>query len=101
MNIAADGQVRIARIAGQVVQNPTGSLSSPDVVFTAAGNITIDLETTNIPVGTSLTVRITAPGQVIIAQSTPTDAAGKATATAAVPAGVGTIQAGAEYMPGS
>jgi hypothetical protein len=78
---------------------PDGNTNTPDVVFTAAGNITISLATTNIPVGTPLTVRITAAGQVISAQSTPTDASGNATATITVPAGVGTIQAFATYVP--
>jgi len=78
---------------------PSGNLSTPDVIFTAAGNITISLATTNIPSGTPLTLRITAAGQVITAQSTPTDAAGNATATVAVPGGVGTIQAFATYVP--
>ena len=70
-----------------------------NVTFTAAGNITVNLATTNIPPGTPLTVRITAAGQVITAQSTPTDAAGNATATVTVPGGAGTIQGFATYVP--
>ena len=72
---------------------PSGNTNTPDVISTAAGNITISLATTNIPPATPLTVRVTAAGQVITAQSTPTDAAGNATATLTVPGGVGTIQA--------
>jgi hypothetical protein len=78
---------------------PGGNTNSPDVVFTAAGNVTISLATTNIPAGTSLTVRVTAAGQVVSVQSTPTDASGNATATVTVPSGVGTIQAFATYVP--
>jgi hypothetical protein len=98
--LANAGLIRITSVAGQAVPTPSdGNTNTPDVVFTAAGNITISLATTNIPVGTPLTVRITAAGQVISAQSTPTDASGNATATITVPAGVGTIQAFATYVP--
>src|SRR5205823_8858230 len=63
------GLIRITNVAGQVVPTPPGgNTNSPDVVFTAAGNITISLATTNIPAGTSLTVRVTAAGQVISVQ---------------------------------
>jgi hypothetical protein len=100
LDLATSGLIRITSIAGQVVPNPpSGDTSTPDVTFNAAGNITVNLTTTNIPPGTPLTVRITAAGQVITAQSTPTDAAGNATATVTVPGGVGTIQAFATYVP--
>jgi hypothetical protein len=100
LGLATAGLIRITSVAGQVVPNPpNGNLSTPDVIFTAAGNITISLATTNIPSGTPLTLRITAAGQVITAQSTPTDAAGNAIATVTVPGGVGTIQAFATYVP--
>jgi hypothetical protein len=98
--LAAAGLIRITNVAGQVVPNPpSGNTSTPDVIFTTAGDITVDLATTNIPPGTPLTVRVTAAGQVITVQSTPTDAAGNAAATVTVPAGVGTIQAFATYVP--
>ena len=55
-------------LAIEVVPNPpSGNTITPDVIFTAAGNITVSLATTNIPSGTPLTVRITAAGQVITA----------------------------------
>jgi hypothetical protein len=98
--LANAGLIRITSVAGQVVPTPPGgNTNSPDVVFTAAGNVTISLATTNIPAGTSLTVRVTAAGQVVSVQSTPTDASGNATATVTVPSGVGTIQAFATYVP--
>jgi hypothetical protein len=98
--LANAGLIRITSVAGQVVPTPPGgNTNTPDVVFTAAGNITISLATTTIPPGTPLTVRVTAAGQVISVQSTPTDASGNAMATVTVPAGVGTIQAFATYVP--
>ncbi len=99
-NFLAEGHISIVRVAGLVVQNPGGNTNSPDVVFTAAGDISIDLATTNIPPGTSITVRIAAAGQLITKVVT-TDSAGKATATATVPAGVGTIQASSQFVPAS
>jgi hypothetical protein len=94
------GSIRITDMAGQVVpQPPAGDTNTPDVIFTAAGPVTITLATTNIPTGTPLSVRIAAAGQVITVQSTPTNASGVATATADVPAGVGTVQVFATYVP--
>jgi hypothetical protein len=52
----------------------------------------VNLATTNIPQGTTLTVRVATDGPAITAQ---TDASGSATLT--VPAGFGTIRAYAEY----
>jgi len=91
--------IRITNVAGQAVPaSPSGNTSTPDVTFTAAGNVTIALATTNIPQGTVVTARVTAAGQEVNVQSTPIDAAGNATATATVPAGVGTIQAFASFI---
>jgi hypothetical protein len=89
--------IRITNIAGQVVLSPGGNTASPDVIFTQAGPITVNLATTNIPQGTTLAVRVAADGPAIAAQSTPTNASGNASATLTVPAGFGTIQAYAEY----
>lgn len=92
------GTVRIVNVAGQVVPaNPGGNTNSPDVIFVNSGPIQIALATTNVPQGTVITVRITSSGEVITVQSTPVAADGSATATATVPAGVGTIQAFADY----
>jgi hypothetical protein len=91
------GSIRITSIAGQVVVSPGGSTASPDVIFSQAGQITVNLATTNIPQGTRLTVRVATDGQAITALSNPVDSAGNASATLTVPAGFGTIQAYAEY----
>jgi phage-related tail fiber protein len=76
---------------------PSGDTTNPDVIFTQAGQITVNLTTTNIPQGTTLTVRVATDGEALTAQSTPTDASGNVSATLTVPAGFGTIQAYAEY----
>jgi hypothetical protein len=91
------GSIRITSIAGQVVLSPGGNTASPDVIFSQAGPITVNLATTNIPQGTTLTVRVATDGQALTA-STRTNASGNASATLTVPAGFGTIQAYAEYM---
>jgi hypothetical protein len=92
------GSIRVVSVAGlPVPQPPAGHLNAPDVVFSNPGETTIGLSTANVPVGTVLTVRITAAGQVVTTESTPTDAGGNATARAIVPAGLGTIQAFAEF----
>lgn len=92
------GSIHVASVAGQVVPVlPGGDTSNPDVIFTQAGPITVNLATTGIPQGTTLTVRVASDGDAILADSTPTDASGNASATLTVPAGFGTIQAYAEY----
>jgi len=99
-DVAPRGTIRVASVAGQpVAVPPGGNTSAPDVVFTSAGPVTIGLQTTNIPSGTPLRVRVTARGQVINGTSSPTDPAGNASATLTVPAGLGTIEAYAEYVP--
>jgi hypothetical protein len=93
-------QIRIVSVAGQAVpQPPGGSTIAPDVVFNQAGFVAINLATTNIPMGTVIRVRVTTGGRVLTADSTPTNAAGNAVASLEVPAGVGTIQAFADYVP--
>jgi hypothetical protein len=92
-------RISITGVAGQPVpQPPSGSSVAPDVTFSETGEIQVALETTNVPTGTVLTVRITVQGEVITVESSPTDASGKATAQATVPAGVGTIQAFADFQ---
>jgi hypothetical protein len=89
--------ITIVTIAGQAVPQPPGGLTSvPDVVFAEAGPVDIELSTTNVPPGTEITVRVTAAGQALTTTAT-TDSFGNATATLTVPAGVGTVQAYAEY----
>lgn len=99
-SVVAPAAIRIVSVAGKNVPNPpAGDAAMPDVSFAVPGTITISLATTNIPPSTRLTVRIAAGGQVIEVQSAPTKVDGTTTATATVPAGIGTIQAFAEYLP--
>lgn len=99
---AAQGQLIVSSVAGQnVAQPPTGSLTTPDVVFTAPGQITVTVTATGIPNGTPVRLRITTSGGVIAlpavgAPAVPL-AGGTATFTTTVPAGTGTIQAFADY----
>ena len=82
------------------VQTSGGEIPVPESAeldFAESGPVTINLVSTNVPVGTVLTVRVTARGQVHMVDSSQTDAAGNATATLTVPAGLGTIQAFAEF----
>jgi hypothetical protein len=97
---AANGQLIVSNVAGlPIAQPPTGSLLSPDVVFAQAGQITVTVAATNIPDGTPVTVRITTGAGVINlpATGTVTLSGGTATFNATVPAGLGTIQASAQY----
>ncbi len=99
---SAQGQLIVSSVAGQnVAQPPTGSLTTPDVVFTQAGQITVTVTGTGIPNGTPVRLRITTSGGVIAlpAQGAPavTLSGGNATFTATVPAGTGTIQSFADY----
>lgn len=94
------GMIRITTVDGKPIDDPPGGDTTvPDVVFSKSAAITINLATEQIPRGTRLTVRVAAAGQVFTAISTPTDASGHAAATLNVPAGVGTIEAFAEYVP--
>jgi hypothetical protein len=96
----------IANVAGEAVgANPTGSLLSPDVVFTQTGSITITVNSENIPVGTPVLLRITTVEGVI---NLPDDGqadvtlngSGVASFSTTVPAGLGTVQATAEFTIG-
>lgn len=60
---------------------PGGNTASPDVIFSQAGTITVNLATTNIPQGERLTVRVATDGQVISVLSNLVDSAGNASAT--------------------
>lgn len=92
----------ITQVAGEnVAQPPTGSTSSPDVVFTEAGEVSITVQGSNVPVGTPVSLRITSsqgvlelPGEGEIVTI---GAGGTATFTTVVPQGQGTIQAFAEF----
>ena len=98
----AQGQLIVSSVAGQnVAQPPTGSLTTPDVVFTQAGQITVTVTATGIPNGTRVRLRITTSGGVIALPATGAPAVtlsgGTATFTTTVPAGTGTIQGFADY----
>ena len=92
------GALAITKVAGaNVAPTPTGNQLTPDVVFTAAGPITVEVSATGVPDGTPVRFRIATSTSVI----TPTPvnlAAGKASfSNVTVPAGVGTIQAFADF----
>ncbi|MFT5130358.1 MAG: hypothetical protein ACI8W8_003989 [Rhodothermales bacterium] len=82
------------------VQTSGGELpvkNGSTLIFAEGGPVTVNLATTNIPAGTTLTVRLTGRGQVHSATSSGTDTSGNATADFTVPAGAGSIQAFAEF----
>jgi hypothetical protein len=68
-----DSLFDIVTIDGQPVpQPPSGSTSNPDVVFNRSGTVFINVETTNIPAGTMVNVRVVS-GNVMNIASAPTD----------------------------
>lgn len=97
--------LRIVSVDGEnVAQPPTGNLQTPDVVFTAAGTVTVVVGSDNVPAGTPVRLRITSSGEIISlpaaeAPAITIGADGTASFTATVPAGLGTIQAFAEFTP--
>ena len=88
-----------------VTQPPSGSLQTPDVVFTDDGTVTVVVEAANVPNGTPVTLRITSSGEIItlpvfgdpdiVLAGDPS----QATFSTTVPAGLGTIQAFSEFTP--
>ena len=98
----ANGALNVTSVAGNnVAQPPTGNTNTPDVVFTAPGAVTITVTANGIPDGTPVKLRITLTGATINLPATGAPAVvlanGTAQFSATVPAGVGTIQATAEY----
>jgi hypothetical protein len=96
------GLAVISVSGNNVAQPATGRLSSPDVMFTEAGSIDIVVQGTEVPVGTPVTLRITTNTGVIelplVGDPDVTlNASGMATFSTIVPAGLGTIQAFAEF----
>ncbi|MBK1877027.1 kelch repeat-containing protein [Pelagicoccus mobilis] len=95
----------ILSVDGENVAVPsTGNLQTPDVVFTAAGTVTIVVDSENIPEGTPVTLRITTSGEIInLPAAEDPDVTvgvdGTASFEAEVPAGLGTIQAFSEFTP--
>ena len=89
--------ITITNVAGQTVPgDPTGQTQTPDVFFEESGAVTIALTTENIPEGTTITVQVNASGQIIEGQAV-TDSAGDASVDLTVPAGVGAINAFAQF----
>jgi hypothetical protein len=93
----------ITHVAGTAVaQPPTGSLSSPDVVFSSTGTVNITVTAANIPDGTPVTCRVTSGSQIINLPTTGTVtlAGGTCSFSTTVQAGVGTIQAFCNFTTG-
>ena len=101
-NFDSSSALIVSKVAGSVIaQPPTGSSTNPDVIFTAAGTITVEVSGKGIPDNTPVTLRVTTANGVITkpAQADPatTLIGGKASFTLTVPAGLGTIQAFAQF----
>ena len=91
------GTLTITSVAGQnVVQPPTGNPQTPDVIFSQAGSIAVQITGKGIPDNTPVKLRINTGNSVIVAG--PANMVGGAvTINATVPKGVGTLQATAEF----
>ena len=94
----------IENVAGTALsQPPSGLLSSPDVVFSTSGSISVLIRASNLPAGTNVQLRMTTSTGVIVlppANGEPVtlDAAGTALFNTTVPSGRGTLQAMAEIV---
>ena len=96
------GSLIIESVAGEnVMQPPSGDTQNPDVIFTEEGDISVVVRGDSIPDGTPVTLRIAASGVIITkpegGEPEVTLQDGTATFAATVPAGIGTIQALAEF----
>jgi hypothetical protein len=97
----AGGRLHFDKVAGNnVVYPPTANLLNPDVVFTAAGEVQIEVQALNIPEGTPVTVTINHSIAGVINLPAVTLQQSKAVFTANVPAGSGVMQAFATYNVG-
>ena len=89
----AAGVLNVVSIDGKAVPaGPGGNISAPDVVFTDAAAVPIEVSATGVPDGTPVSLRITTANGVITA-GPQNLAAGKVTFTVTVPKGLGTVQA--------
>jgi hypothetical protein len=79
-----------------VTQPPSGNPQTPDVVFSQAGEITIQVAGVGIPDGTPVKVRINT-GNGIINAGPVNMVGGAASVKATVPKGTGTLQATAQF----
>ncbi len=92
------GTLNIVSVDGlNVVQPPTGNQLSPDVVFSKAGTVSVVIKGTGIPDGTPVSLRVTT-GTGVIPGGPVNMVGGSATINVAVPAGLGTLQAKAEFQ---
>lgn len=91
------GTLAIESVDGaNVVQPPSGNLQTPDVIFSDAGAVQITVVGTGIPNGTAIRLRIATATSVI--QPAPQDMVNnRAVFNVTVPAGLGTIQATAQF----
>ncbi len=92
----------VSKVAGaNVPQPPSGNSASPDVIFTAPGQITVEVKSTGLPENTPVRLRVTTATGVINkpAEGEPEVklVGGVATFTVTVPSGLGTIQGFAEF----
>lgn len=91
------GALSIVSVKGvNVAQPPTGNLNTPDVVFSEAGPVNVVVSGTGIPNGTPVTLRVTTANSIITAGPVNLQG-GTATIPVTVPAGLGTLQATAQY----
>ena len=93
------GVLNVTQVAGvNVAQPPSGNALTPDVVFTAAGPISVTVQGTGIPNGTPVRLRVTTSASVI--EAGPVNLAGNSAvfSNVNVPAGIGTVQAFAEFQ---
>lgn len=75
---------------------PTGTFFAPDVSFSDTNPVQIVVNAVNVPDGTPVRLRLTAPGSVT-ETAEQTLAGGTATFAATLPPGIGSIQAIAEF----
>jgi len=96
------GALVVTQVAGEnVAQPPSGNTLTPDVVFTAAGTISVTVQGNNIPDNTPVTLRI-ATSESVITPPAVNLTGGTATFSGInVPAGIGTIQAFATFQVGN
>ncbi|MCP5523539.1 MAG: hypothetical protein H7A46_18530 [Verrucomicrobiales bacterium] len=91
------GTLTIISVDGaNVLQPPTGNPLTPDVVFSDAGPVNVVVNGVGIPNGTPVTLRVTT-GTGVITAGPVNFQNGTATFNVTVPAGVGTLQAIAQF----
>lgn len=90
-------QLRIDRIAGQNVSvQPSSAPAAPEVVFSNDGPVTVEVVGQNLPDGTLVNLRVTSNSEIIEPASVALSG-GSASFSVSVPAGVGTVQAFADW----